>query len=119
MSSWTETLAIAPGDDGTWRLLAPLRWSVGRKASGFVVWIPAGFETDLATIPWFARAFFRTADPRYAKAAVLHDWLLASEWDGVTAAAEFRSALLADGVPRWEAAIMFAAVAWRHRNKRG
>lgn len=51
----------------------------------FMVWesfehagviVPAGFVSDLCSLPWFARAFLPQAGP-VAKPAILHDWLLA------------------------------------------
>lgn len=37
--------------------------------------VPAGFVTDFASVPWFARTFIPIMG-RHAKAAVLHDYLL-------------------------------------------
>ena len=111
MSGYTDHFAIIPDlTTDRWTLVNPLVWDIGKKASGLQVVVPSGFKSDLATIPWFVRWLFRTADPRYAKASVLHDWLLASGHSPITAAAEFTVALKADGVSNWRAIIMGLAV---------
>jgi hypothetical protein len=99
------------GADG-WTLAEPLAY-VGRR-DRFVV--PAGFGTDLATVPrpvlWLV-----PAAGRYTLAAVLHDWLCtvgiatgavtSRDADGL-----FRRAMREAGVPvllRW---LMWAGVRW-------
>jgi len=58
------------------------------EGSGLRVNVPAGFDTDLASIPWFARWIFARAHSN-AYAAVVHDYLYAkgftsrSQADGV------------------------------------
>lgn len=37
--------------------------------------VPAGYVTDLASIPWPTRKFWKPDDPHWAQAAVLHDFL--------------------------------------------
>ncbi|KQI68653.1 hypothetical protein AN189_10185, partial [Loktanella sp. 3ANDIMAR09] len=55
-------------------------------------------------------------DPRFHKAAALHDHLLRQGWDRLTAGAVFHDALLADGVPRWRRfAMWFAVSAFKFR----
>jgi len=56
----------------TWELLAPI---VFVSKTGYVVTIEKGFTTDLASVP---RIFWPVVPPfgRYARAAVLHDYLL-------------------------------------------
>lgn len=114
MSAFTTSTALEPLPDGRWRLAAPLAWEIGRKGSGLVFTAPAGMTTDLASIPSFARVAFDRGDARIAKAAILHDAMLAdTEWSRASAAAEFHGALLACGVAPWRAAVMALAVlAW-------
>lgn len=115
MSAFTDSLAVTPRADGPWVLLSPLRWEIGAKGSGMMWVVPAGYSCDMATIPALARAIFDPSDGRFAKAAVLHDHMLESGFDRLTAAAEFHSALRADGVARWRRLVMFLAVAlWRY-----
>ena len=109
MSAYTEHVSIAPVG-GMWELENPLLWELGKKGSGLLVEVPRGFKTDLASIPWYGRAIFKTADATFAKASILHDFLLESGWSPITAGAEFANALIADGVARWRATIMGLAV---------
>lgn len=58
---------------GHWRLHAPLRYRSARFDAEWTV--PAGFATDLASVPrLFWRLFPRDGD--YRKAAVVHDYLV-------------------------------------------
>lgn len=58
---------------GLWRLHQPLRYRSARFVAEWTV--PAGFETDLASVPrLFWRLFPRDGD--YRKAAVVHDYLV-------------------------------------------
>lgn len=73
--------------------------------------VPRGFETDLASVPALARPLFNPADPRYARAAVIHDYLLAlPDFSPVTAAVAFRDALRAADVAAWRVAAMTTGV---------
>src|SRR6185437_8718655 len=113
MSAFTENLSITPfGSE--WEVEAPLRWELLRKGSGLAVTVPAGFTTDLASIPWWLRWLYNPADPRYAKAVVLHDWLLVDPAiSRLEAAAVFYEALCASGVSNWRAVPMALGVwAW-------
>ncbi|MCG2663353.1 DUF1353 domain-containing protein [Brevundimonas sp.] len=75
--------------------------------------IPAGFETDGASIPWWARWKF---DPwgRVGLAAVLHDYLLSlpnvRKWEADLA---FLAALRSQGAPAFMATLFYFAVRLR------
>lgn len=74
--------------------------------------MPRGFETDLATIPGVARLLFNPSDSRYARAAVIHDYLLSlPDFSPLTAAIAFRDALRAAAVAEWCVAAMTTSVA--------
>ena len=101
-------------DGKYWELLKPL----GFKTEYHDTWIivPTGFITDLASIP---KIFFTiiggSSDGKYRRAAVCHDWLYTVETklDGNSKAKAdkaFLELMLADGVPKWKAYIMYAAV---------
>lgn len=95
-----------------WQTSADLWFELGGRHSGAWVCVPAGFLTDLASIPAMARPIFNPVDPRYARAAVIHDYLLAlAGFSPITAAIAFRDALRAAQVPEWRVAIMTTAVA--------
>ncbi|GAB3201552.1 hypothetical protein GCM10027261_36370 [Geodermatophilus arenarius] len=97
---------------GGWTLVEPLTYH--GKRDTFVV--PAGFRTDLASVPRPVR-WLVPESGRYTLAAVLHDWLCqegiatgvvtARQADGV-----FRRAMREAGVPvllRW---LMWTGVRW-------
>lgn len=96
-----------------YRVTRSLRWAIGAENSGFVFQVPAGRIFDVS-IPWFLRRIFDPHDPRFLKAAALHDEMLLNGWARVSAAAEFHEALRADRVGALTRLAMFAAVAfWR------
>ncbi|EKI1090358.1 DUF1353 domain-containing protein [Salmonella enterica] len=75
-----------------------------------VIEVPAGFVTDLATVP---RIFWILLPPdgKYAKAAIIHDYLYDNalrtkrEADRI-----FLDGMTVLGVPRWKRMIMYYAV---------
>lgn len=98
------------------RLVAPL---VYEARSGEAYTVPAGFRTDLASIPQALQAVIGKWE-RHAPAAVLHDWLYAAQpMPRRDADWLFAEALYAAGVPVWKRAAMWMAVrfgggcAWR------
>jgi hypothetical protein len=104
------TLDIREVKDGLWELLAPLVYK-GREQT-FI--IPAGFQTDLATIPTAFR-WLLSPTGKYQKAAVLHDWLLRTrtvspeDADGI-----FRRAMRELDVSFLRRYMMWAAVRLAH-----
>lgn len=58
-----------------YRITNPIRFYSGAKGSPISVLVPAGFETDFASIPWPLRNWCKPTDSRWAKAAVVHDFL--------------------------------------------
>lgn len=80
----------APGE---WVLTRPLLWEGKRKIE-----VPAGFVTDLASIPAPLRGLLNV-NGKSRRAAVLHDWLYCSQL-GTRAEADatLREALQAEGV---------------------
>lgn len=87
----------------------PVAWEIGTKGSGLLLRVPAGFLFDVS-IPAFLRWAFNPADPRYLKAAALHDYALSLGWGRVSAAAPFSEALRAAGVSRTRRLAMVLAV---------
>ncbi|MGR3626808.1 MAG: DUF1353 domain-containing protein [Limimaricola sp.] len=98
----------APVGGTLYTTTGPLTWGIGRK-SGPPITVPPGFAFDVS-IPrplWLA---FSPHDPRYLRAAAIHDWLLTDGWWRVTAGAVFLEALRADGVGRIRRLLMWLAV---------
>lgn len=110
---FTSTLQLERLDDtsrdgrGTWRLLASLGYSSDLIGQ---VTVPAGFVTDLASVPRLPVAFFLAGGLAHA-AAVVHDWLYTThQTDRATADSVFREACQACGVSRWRAYLMWLGV---------
>lgn len=112
----TDIVLEVPTDEsGTinWKTMAPLNYYSERYKKNFVV--PAGFETDLASVPHDFLAWF-VGGGRGNAAAVLHDWLYRQ---GVKhhqiktqqeADNTFYDAMLDCKVPAWRAWTMYQGV---------
>lgn len=57
-----------------WEVLSEINYDVGFKGSGETVTVPAGYMTDLASVPWPASMLFPKSG-KWNHAAVVHDWL--------------------------------------------
>lgn len=100
MSAFTDHVAITPSDDleRRWMLTEPLGWDLLKKDSGLTITVPAGYLSDLVTVPALARVFVDVTSPSLVKAAILHDWLLDDlRISRLEAAAVFHDALRAGG----------------------
>jgi len=75
-----------------------------------VIEVPAGFKTDLASIPWGMRNFYsRTGKSR--KPAVTHDYLYSIKWRTRKECDQlFRQLLLERGMPGWKARLAYLGV---------
>jgi len=78
MSSYTTPLAYKPTGANrrgrpVYALTKSFTYEIGSRGSGIAITVPAGFETDLASIPWPLNKVFPPNGP-WAKAAVVHDW---------------------------------------------
>lgn len=73
MSSFQTPLILEYGDGHEWRLVQGFRYDTDLLVAG-AVYVPAGFETDFASIP---RGLWNIFPPTgtYGKAAVIHDYL--------------------------------------------
>jgi hypothetical protein len=114
MGRFNSELELTPLRDGeTWRVASGFSYKTN---GGTVLFVPPGFETDLASVP---RIFWNILPPfgKYTQAAVLHDWLYRTSpnrssenraWcDGV-----FREAMVASGVSWWQRQIIYRNVRW-------
>ena len=115
MSSYTE--APAPyrrdPDRPVYTVELPFVWELGYEGSGLAIEVPKGFVFDVS-IPWALRWLFSPDDPRFLKAAALHDRLLELGWNRVSAAGPFHAALKADGVgSAWRLAMLLGVILWR------
>jgi hypothetical protein len=95
-------------DDGQWLLMRPLRYYSEVVDSDINV--PAGFKTDLASVPRLPVVYLLTGDTSN-EAAVVHDYLYAAHlFDRKTADAVLLEASAVTGVPAWRRYLMWAAV---------
>lgn len=73
LSFWQWLKAASTGK--RWKLAQELVYEVGELGSGKIIAVPAGFETDGASVPRLFWPFFPSWDD-YSRAAVVHDYLL-------------------------------------------
>ncbi|MFM0738569.1 DUF1353 domain-containing protein [Paraburkholderia xenovorans] len=93
---------------GTWRLLSPLVYR--SDIAGMTLTVPAGFETDFASVPRVFFAFMLVGDTAH-EASALHDWLYTEHTvSRQMADAVLREAARASGVPAWRAWLLWAGV---------
>lgn len=125
MSAFTGTLRLESldADCRVWRLGEPLQYEIGALDSGALIIVPAGFETDGASIPRLLQGIL-PAWGRWSRAAIIHDYLCRAidqrrpvgvpGWGIVgrrsDADAIFYEAMIVAGVSRPIAWIMWAAV---------
>lgn len=119
MSMFTGRLVIEEVKPGRlWRLAEPLVYEAGDKGSGRLIEVPAGFETDGATLPAALRLVLAIWGT-YGRAACLHDFGYRLLREGRphpqmltrrAADAEFRVAMKACGTPPPLAFVLWAVV---------
>lgn len=117
LSSFTAPLELraAPRRDVPWATTRELSAWVGDPFDGLQITVPAGFETDLGSIPRVLWPLLPRDDARFAAAFVVHDWLCErSNFPRLTAAAIFLELLLVlareHGAAAWRVWAMFAGV---------
>ncbi|EBN8057000.1 DUF1353 domain-containing protein [Salmonella enterica] len=109
MSKFTTPAILEMLGHYEWRVHEPFAFYLSED-NGDVIEVPAGFITDLATIP---RIFWSLMPPdgKYAKAAIIHDYLYDNalrtkrEADRI-----FLDGMTVLGVPKWKRTIMYWAV---------
>ena len=104
------------GSRAIWKLTAHLVY----EDEKYHVIVPAGFETDFASVPRLPLMYLLAGDTAH-EAAVIHDYLY--RINGISrreADALFYRIMLETGEPRWRAWMMYSAVrvgGWRTWNK--
>lgn len=110
MSSFTTPADMRMVGQYSFELLAPFEYHVGDYPSDEVIRVPAGFVTDLASIP---RALWSVLPPhgRYAKAAIVHDWMYVEAYKTKAYADQvFLEAMGVLGVGKVRRTLMYFAV---------
>ena len=129
---WPENwrpVCIASGMHTQWRMgpAGPIGWDY--NALPIVdarIDVPAGFETDFASVPFAARWYVDSTDPDILFPAIVHDWLYQNrgQIEGRTLSREqsdgvLREAMQAIGAPALKTRFAYRAVrlggwhAWR------
>ena len=113
MSSFTRALLEPTGETregrAVFRVAEPFTFEIGRLGSGLAITVPAGFDTDLASIPALA---LRIVDAgALARSAVLHDFMRERlEFSKLEGDAIFYAAMAADKVKPWQRELVYLAV---------
>jgi hypothetical protein len=113
MSSFTRAVFEPTGETRAgrivWRAAEAFRFDIGFVGSGLSIDVPAGFETDGPSVPWWLAPVAKAGG--MVRAAAVHDRLREdlrfSKLDGD---AIFLTALEAEGVTAWRRELAFLAV---------
>lgn len=109
MSRFTTPAILEMLGHYKWRVYEPFEFYLSDDNSD-IISVPAGFITDLATIP---RIFWSLMPPdgKYAKAAIIHDYLYDNAFRTKYEADRiFLDGMTVLGVPKWKRVIMYWAV---------
>ncbi|EBV2374764.1 DUF1353 domain-containing protein [Salmonella enterica] len=109
MSRFTTPAILEMLGHYNWRVYEPFEFYLSEDNSDAIS-VPAGFVTDLATVP---RIFWSVMPPdgKYAKAAIIHDYL----YDNALRTKKEADLIFLDGmavlgVPKWKRIVMYLAV---------
>jgi len=76
MSTFTTQINLESINDGkSWKLIESFEYHIGEYPSKNIITVPAGFITDLMTVPRFILPFFNPLLHQYSKPSIIHDWL--------------------------------------------
>ncbi|EPB4370891.1 DUF1353 domain-containing protein [Citrobacter freundii] len=109
MSKFTTPAVLEMLDDYRWRLVEPFEFWLTESPDD-VIHVPAGYVTDLASVPRLLWSVF-PPHGRYAKAAIIHDWLYDNALRTKKEADKiFLDAMKVLKVPAWRRLMMYCAV---------
>jgi hypothetical protein len=104
-------------DDGKWIVMQDLVYQ--SDVAGMTFTVPAGFPTDLASVPRLPVVYLLTGG-KANSASVVHDWIYTNKMvPRHLADAVLREASAVTYVPRWVRDLMWAGVrvfGWSHWN---
>lgn len=78
MSSYTNAPTFKIHKSGQFEVVDGFRYYIGEKGSDVWVDIPPGFLTDFASFPKIFTLIWSPHDPRWSKAAIVHDFLISN-----------------------------------------
>ena len=91
-------------------LVSDLVYHIGELSSAEVIYVPVGYETDLASLPRFMWWLF-PPHGKYSKAAIVHDYVYSNALGTKKQADKiFYEAMGVLGVPKWKRILMYWAV---------
>lgn len=109
MSRFTTPVILELLDRYLWKIHQPFEFWLTEDETD-IIKIPVGFITDLASVPRIMWSFL-PPDGKYAKAAIIHDYLYDNALRSKTEAdLIFLDAMTVLGVPKWKRTIMYLAV---------
>jgi hypothetical protein len=113
MSSFTRAVFEPTGEtrEGriVWRAVEAFRFDIGYLGSGLSIEVPAGFETDGPSIPWWLAPIARAG--AMVRASAVHDRLREDlRFSKLEGDAIFLTALAAEGVSGLRRELAFMAV---------
>jgi hypothetical protein len=98
-------------DGSSFELQTDLHVSISENdAAPLTITIPAGYVTDLASIPPEAGLFGFNKLGKYSFAAIVHDYMFSKQMGFELANAIFYSLLKKSGLPKWQCSLMASAV---------
>lgn len=133
MSNFTEPLILINIDGNLWKTEREFSYHIGSEDSVDIIKVPAGFSTDLASVPWPASMLIPKSG-KFNQSACLHDFLYSilgelnppynkRKRTRLECDAIFLEAMQVLGVPLWKRRIMYRAVRmfgwipWNFKNK--
>ena len=99
------SLQVEKIGENRWRLLAPLVYDGSEQIT-----VPAGFETDFASVPRIAWRICPPVAGNHAEPSVLHDYLCENSKDQPKNDKIFLEAMTVNGVGWFKRTVMFIAV---------
>jgi hypothetical protein len=129
MSSFTEKLIVSLEPNGRkWKLEEDFTYYTeifkDKGIDRYYITVPAGFETDFASVPKIFILLLRWRD-KFNKASVVHDWLYhTKEVPRRIADRIFLEGLTILGIPKWKAYLFYWVVRllgwthWKRKNKK-
>ncbi len=115
MSRFTEFTSVQIPNKSSqfFRTMDVLRYEKWYEWSGNFILVPAWFETNFASIPFFLQIFFSPTDYRWIIPSILHDYLFSKAKtlnDFSEANIHFSDACVACGTPTWIANVFYIGV---------
>ena len=106
-----DRIEVTPLPNGIdWELLHEVRYATG---TGEVIYVPAGFITDFASIPKFFRRVYQPATGKHRQGAVIHDYIYRTDSLNYTrkqADQVFLEIMELDGVSRFDRKAIYYSV---------